>query len=31
MERLGKSLLPIYATALDLPADHFDTLFAEPR
>ncbi|MBY0321056.1 MAG: hypothetical protein K2X72_20210 [Reyranella sp.] len=30
MEKLGKSLLPIYATALDLPAGHFDGLFAKP-
>jgi isopenicillin N synthase-like dioxygenase len=30
MEKLGKALLPIYATALDLPADHFDALFAKP-
>jgi isopenicillin N synthase-like dioxygenase len=30
MEKLGKALLPIYATALDLPVDYFDALFAEP-
>ncbi len=30
LEKLGKSLLPIYAVALDLPADHFDALFTEP-
>ncbi|HZB52408.1 MAG TPA: 2OG-Fe(II) oxygenase family protein [Reyranella sp.] len=30
MEKLAKSLLPLYATALDLPAGHFDALFAEP-
>jgi isopenicillin N synthase-like dioxygenase len=30
MESLGKSLLPLYATALDLPADWFDAAFAEP-
>lgn len=30
MESLGKSLLPIYAAALDLPPDYFDRLFSEP-
>lgn len=30
VERMGKSLLPLYALALDLPADHFDVAFAEP-
>jgi isopenicillin N synthase-like dioxygenase len=30
MEALGKSLLPLYATALDLPPDWFDAAFAEP-
>lgn len=30
MEKLGKALLPIYAVALDLPADYFDAVFSEP-
>jgi isopenicillin N synthase-like dioxygenase len=30
MEKLGKSLLPIYAVALDLPPDHFEAAFADP-
>ncbi len=30
MERLAKSLLPLYAVALDLPADYFDLPFAKP-
>ncbi|HET6185338.1 MAG TPA: 2-oxoglutarate and iron-dependent oxygenase domain-containing protein [Acetobacteraceae bacterium] len=30
MERLGKSLLPLYAVALGLPPDFFDAAFAEP-
>ena len=30
MEALGKSLLPLYAAALDLPPDWFDEAFAEP-
>ncbi|WP_158219378.1 MULTISPECIES: isopenicillin N synthase family oxygenase [unclassified Achromobacter] len=30
LEALGKSLLPLYALALDLPADAFDTAFSEP-
>ena len=30
MEALGKSLLPLYATALDLEPDWFDAAFAEP-
>lgn len=30
MERLGKALLPLYATALDLPPDWFDAAFAAP-
>lgn len=30
MEALGKSLLPIYATALGLPPDWFDEAFREP-
>lgn len=30
MEKLGKSLLPLYAGALDLPPDWFDAAFAEP-
>jgi isopenicillin N synthase-like dioxygenase len=31
MERLAKSLLPLYAVALDLPADVFARPFAEPQ
>ena len=30
MEALGKSLLPLYAAALDLPPDWFNEAFAEP-
>lgn len=30
MERLGRSLLPLYAVALDMPPDWFDAAFAEP-
>jgi len=30
MEKLGKSLLPVYAVALDLPPDYFDAAFADP-
>lgn len=30
LECLGKALLPIYATALDLPRDFFDAAFREP-
>ena len=30
MEDLCKRMLPVYATALDLPADFFDEAFAEP-
>ncbi|MFZ5780344.1 MAG: isopenicillin N synthase family dioxygenase [Pseudomonadota bacterium] len=30
LETLGKSLLPIYAVALGLPADYFDARFAKP-
>lgn len=30
LERLGVNLLPLYALALDLPADWFDTAFREP-
>ena len=30
MEALGYSLLPVYARALDLPADYFDGLFDDP-
>ena len=29
-ERLALSLLPLYAAALELPADHFDEAFREP-
>lgn len=31
MERLVKRLVPLYARALDLPADYFDRPFAEPQ
>jgi isopenicillin N synthase-like dioxygenase len=31
MERLGRRLVPIYAAALDLPADYFDAMFAQPN
>lgn len=31
MERLGRAILPIYATALDLPADFFAGAFREPQ
>jgi isopenicillin N synthase-like dioxygenase len=30
MEALGRSLLPLYATALDLPPNWFDEACAEP-
>lgn len=30
LERLGKRMLPIYATALGLPPDYFDAGFADP-
>jgi isopenicillin N synthase-like dioxygenase len=30
LEKLGKSLLPLYARALDLPPDYFDKAFVEP-
>ena len=30
MESLGYKLLPVYARALDLPADYFDGLFDDP-
>lgn len=30
MEKLGKSLLPVYAVALDLPPDYFAAAFADP-
>lgn len=30
MERLGRALLPLYATAVDLAPDWFDEAFAEP-
>ena len=30
MERLGLSLLPLYAVALDLPPDHFAAAFRQP-
>lgn len=31
MEQLSLKLLPIYARALDLPADHFDSMFKAPE
>jgi isopenicillin N synthase-like dioxygenase len=31
LEALSKKLVPLYAVALDLPADHFDRAFAEPQ
>jgi isopenicillin N synthase-like dioxygenase len=31
MEALGKKLVRIYAIALDLPADYFDPMFAQPN
>ncbi|MBV9860587.1 MAG: isopenicillin N synthase family oxygenase [Alphaproteobacteria bacterium] len=31
LERLCRRLVPLYALALDLPADFFDTCFAEPH
>ncbi|MBV8247867.1 MAG: isopenicillin N synthase family oxygenase [Comamonas sp.] len=31
MEKLGKALLPIYARALDLRADYFDSMFKTPE
>jgi isopenicillin N synthase-like dioxygenase len=31
LERLGLALLPVYARALDLPADFFDRPFGEPQ
>ncbi|MDP6832466.1 MAG: 2-oxoglutarate and iron-dependent oxygenase domain-containing protein [Alphaproteobacteria bacterium] len=31
LEGLGKSMLPIYARALDLPADYFAEAFSEPQ
>jgi isopenicillin N synthase-like dioxygenase len=31
LERLGLALLPVYARALDLPADFFDRPFREPQ
>jgi isopenicillin N synthase-like dioxygenase len=30
MEQLGKSLLPLYAVALDLPPDYFEAAFTRP-
>ncbi|MBO6781761.1 MAG: isopenicillin N synthase family oxygenase [Alphaproteobacteria bacterium] len=30
MEDLGRSMLPLYARALDMPADHFDGMFDDP-
>ena len=31
IEGLAKKLVPLYAVALDLPADHFDAAFSEPQ
>jgi len=31
MENLGRRLVPIYAVALDLPADYFDKMFEKPN
>jgi isopenicillin N synthase-like dioxygenase len=31
LEALAKKLMPLYAVALDLPANHFDRAFAEPQ
>ena len=31
LEALAKKLMPLYAVALDLPADYFDKAFAEPQ
>lgn len=31
MTALGRRLLPVYALALDLPADYFDRMFATPK
>ena len=31
LEVLAKQLVPLYAVALDLPADHFDEAFTEPQ
>lgn len=31
LENLGRRLVPIYAVALDLPADYFDAMFAQPN
>jgi isopenicillin N synthase-like dioxygenase len=31
LEALAKKLVPLYAVALDLPADYFDAAFAEPQ
>ena len=30
LEELGRSLLPVYARALDLPKDYFDEMFTDP-
>jgi isopenicillin N synthase-like dioxygenase len=30
LEQLGRKLVPLYAVALDLPADYFDAAFREP-
>jgi isopenicillin N synthase-like dioxygenase len=31
LERMVRRLVPLYARALDLPADYFDTAFSEPQ
>jgi isopenicillin N synthase-like dioxygenase len=31
MEQLGRRLVPVYARALDLPADYFDAMFEKPN
>lgn len=31
MEQLGRRMVPVYARALDLPADHFDAIFVRPN
>jgi isopenicillin N synthase-like dioxygenase len=31
MEQLGRRMVPVYARALDLPADYFDAMFEKPN
>jgi isopenicillin N synthase-like dioxygenase len=31
MEQLGRRMVPVYARALDLPADYFDAMFEQPN